>query len=96
MSYFNHFAEFHVASRIVSEPTALAADCSPLRPIEIQALHPASARSRGQKGYQPANPPGAVDDQVERIELQVNTAFPITGVEGTAMSRGSIRPALKA
>lgn len=48
------------------------------------------------KGYQSGNPLGAVDDQVERVALQVNTAFPITGVEGTAMSRGSISPALKA
>ncbi len=32
---------------------------------------------------------GFVNDQVKRIELHVNTAFPSTGVEGTAMSRGS-------
>lgn len=36
-----------------------------------------------------AKPLGFLNDQVKRIELHVNTAFPITGVEGTAISRGS-------
>lgn len=36
-----------------------------------------------------AKPLGFVNDQVKRIELHVNTAFPITRVEGTAVSRVS-------
>jgi hypothetical protein len=38
------------------------------------------------KRHQPGNPVGAVDDQVEGIESHANTACPITGVEGTAIS----------
>src|SRR3546814_6126219 len=38
--------------------------------------------------HQPGDPDGGVDDEVEGIELHVNTALPMTGVDGTAMSRG--------
>lgn len=40
-------------------------------------------------GHEAVDPVGAVDDEVEGIEFHENTAFPMTGVEGTAMSRGS-------
>lgn len=43
--------------------------------------------------HQAFDPSGAVDDEVERVERHEKTAFPMTGVEGTAMSRGSSMPA---
>jgi hypothetical protein len=48
------------------------------------------------KRHQPCQPVAAADDQVERIEPHEKTAWPITGVDGTAMSRGSSQPAAKA
>ena len=41
------------------------------------------------KRNQACNPVGTVQDQIKRIESHSNTAMPITGVEGFAMSRGS-------
>jgi hypothetical protein len=46
-------------------------------------------------GTSPLDPGSAVDDQIEWVELHENTAFPMTGVDGTAISRGSSMPAAK-
>ena len=47
-------------------------------------------------GQQAMQPRAAVEDRIEPVELHSRNAFPMTGVEGLAMSRGSIRSALKA
>ena len=44
------------------------------------------------KRHKAFDPVRGIDDQVEWIELHENAAMPMTGVEGTAMSRGSSRP----
>src|SRR5271165_370852 len=71
--------------------TRLACDCG-LVPI----LHPELDELRADAN-EPSDPGGAVDDRVERIETaHKRFAFPTTGVEGAAMSRGCIGPARKA
>ena len=48
-------------------------------------------------GQQAAQPSHVIDDEVERVELHVQShvnARPSTGVEGSAMSRGSMGRAL--
>ena len=58
----------------------------------LSVLHPQLHQFDPQR-HQPLDPVGTVDDQVEGIELHAKTPFPITGVDGTAMSRGSSMPA---
>ena len=60
-------------------------------PLLDAQLHQAHAERR-----EPLHPGGAVDDRVDAWQLHPRNARADTGVEGCAMSRGSMGPAVRA
>lgn len=84
---------------IIDDQLAVMASAHHFRPPDMlpqrrstDILHPQLHQTYSDR-HQKFDPVGAIDDQVKGIELHAKTPLPITGVDGTAMSRGSSMPA---